>query len=320
MNGFQERNPNFRVFNAVLHLDEATPHLHIDYIPVGHYKQGVDTQNGIAQVLKEMGYGIGKDAISRWREAECKILTEICKAHNIEIAAPEKSRGSLTVEQYKEYAQIKELTDEKKKEAAALENKVANTEYVLGQRQELLAGVEKVIDKLDAEYQVKNAAVEQLDNEIIEKENIKARAEAVLTEKQALLEKAIDKVVKINCIDHIETGKTVFCGKVTVAPENYDILKDLAKKQIAAESKEGELTAEVTKLKKENEELTAKNQNLQEQAQAARSLKFSLSNLQRELDTWKQKYNRVMEFIESLNLKERLEKFLHPVTHIKKGR
>ena len=36
MQSFQERNPNFYVFNAVLHLDEATPHLHIDYIPVGH--------------------------------------------------------------------------------------------------------------------------------------------------------------------------------------------------------------------------------------------------------------------------------------------
>ena len=112
----------------------------------------------------------------------------------------------------------------------------------------------------------------------------------------------------------------MFGGKVTVSPDDYDRLTDLAKKQIAAESKEGELTAEVTKLKKENEELTAKNGNIQEQAQAARSLKFSLSNLQRELDTWKQKYNRVMEFIESLNLKERLEKFLHPVTHIKRGR
>ena len=55
MQSFQERNPNFYVFNAVLHLDEATPHLHIDYIPVGHYKMGVDTQNGIAQALKEMG-------------------------------------------------------------------------------------------------------------------------------------------------------------------------------------------------------------------------------------------------------------------------
>lgn len=71
MQGFQERNPNFYVFNAVLHLDEATPHLHIDYIPVGHYKKGVDTRNGIAQALKEMGYGSGKDAISRCACALC---------------------------------------------------------------------------------------------------------------------------------------------------------------------------------------------------------------------------------------------------------
>lgn len=56
MERFQKHNPNFYVFNAVLHLDEVTPHLHIDYIPVGHYKRGQDTQNGIAQALKEMGH------------------------------------------------------------------------------------------------------------------------------------------------------------------------------------------------------------------------------------------------------------------------
>ena len=320
MNGFQERNPNFRVFNAVLHMDEATPHLHIDYIPVGHYKQGVDTQNGIAQALKEMGYGVGKDAISRWREAECKILTEICKAHNIEIAAPEKSRGSLTVEAYKEYAQVSEKVDEKQKEVKQLDNEIGNKGLILEWRKQAVADAEDTLEKLGAELQEKNTAVEQLDNAISEKQNALAKTDAALDEKKAILYENAHKVSKINHIDNIETGKTVFGGKVTVSPDDYDRLTDLAKKQIAAESKEDELTAEVTKLKKENEELTVKNQNLQEQAQAARSLKFSLSNLQRELDTWKQKYNRVMEFIESLNLKERLEKFLHPVTHIKRGR
>lgn len=39
MESFQKRNPNFYVFNSVMHLDEATPHLHIDYIPVGHFGQ-----------------------------------------------------------------------------------------------------------------------------------------------------------------------------------------------------------------------------------------------------------------------------------------
>lgn len=28
---FQERNPNLYLFNCVLHMDEATPHLHMDY-------------------------------------------------------------------------------------------------------------------------------------------------------------------------------------------------------------------------------------------------------------------------------------------------
>ncbi|HAE52111.1 MAG TPA: recombinase [Ruminococcus sp.] len=102
MKGFQERNPNFYVFNAVLHMDEATPHLHIDYIPVGHYIRGQDIQNGIAQALKEMGYGTGKNAIARWRAAEVEVLNQICREHGIEPHTPEKARGTLTVSEYKE--------------------------------------------------------------------------------------------------------------------------------------------------------------------------------------------------------------------------
>ena len=105
MNGFQARNPNFHVFNAVLHMDEATPHLHIDYIPIGHYKRGMDTQNGIAQALKEMGYGDGKQAIARWREKEVDVLNEICRSHDIELLPPEKARGTLEVAEYKEQRQ-----------------------------------------------------------------------------------------------------------------------------------------------------------------------------------------------------------------------
>ena len=102
MLGFAKRNPNFHVFNAVLHMDESTPHLHIDYIPIGHYNRGMDTQNGLAQALKEMGYDSGKDAINRWRLAERKVLEEICRERGIEIAEPQKGRGkTLAVDDYK---------------------------------------------------------------------------------------------------------------------------------------------------------------------------------------------------------------------------
>lgn len=265
MNSFQQRNPNFFVFNAVLHLDEATPHLHIDYIPVGHYKQGVDTQNGIAQALKEMGYGTGKDAISRWREGERAVLEKICKAHGIEIAAPEKSRGSLTVEQYKEYAELKEKADTQRQEVEHLNSEIGSKELILEWRKQAVTEAEAVINKIDAEYQEKTAAIQQLDNEISEKEKIKTRTEATLAEKQDILSKSVEKVVKINTIDHIETGKTVFGGKVTISPDDYDRLTDLAKKQIAAESQENSLRTKITTLETQNQALNTEKEQLTEQ-------------------------------------------------------
>ena len=37
---FQKRNPNLRVIGAYIHLDEASPHLHLDYVPIASgYKQ-----------------------------------------------------------------------------------------------------------------------------------------------------------------------------------------------------------------------------------------------------------------------------------------
>jgi len=114
MRGFSERNPNFYIFNAVLHLDEATPHLHIDYIPIGHYNRGMDTQNGLAQALKEMGYGGGKDVINRWRLAEREVLVKICTENGIEIAEPSKARGyNLLPDEYKAQkdAEIQDITE-----------------------------------------------------------------------------------------------------------------------------------------------------------------------------------------------------------------
>lgn len=123
--GFQERNPNFYVFNSVLHLDEATPHLHLDYIPIKHSGRGLAVQNGLAGALKEMGFGDGKDAISRWRESERRVLEELCSEYGIETKAPEGSRGySFTVEKYKE---VKSL--ERKKEVLTQAVEDAKRDY-----------------------------------------------------------------------------------------------------------------------------------------------------------------------------------------------
>ena len=199
MEGFQDRNPNFYVFNAVLHMDEATPHLHIDYIPVGHYKRGQDTQNGIAQALKEMSFGEGKQAIARWRAAEVEVLNKICLEHGIKPLAPEKARGTLEVEEYKE----------QRRQADELAEQNAQVKAELGEKREMLKAVK-------------------------------------------------EKTAKLAEIDSIETGKTVFGGKVTVSQEDWQNVADLAKKEVVSQKQTKNLRKERDEAIRERDELKAK--------------------------------------------------------------
>lgn len=92
MKGFQKRNPNLYVFNAVMHLDEQTPHLHIDYIPVAHgYKQGLQARNSLDRAFKEQGVD-GKankfeNRTIAWQNVEKDHIEQIMKEHGLERCA-----------------------------------------------------------------------------------------------------------------------------------------------------------------------------------------------------------------------------------------
>ena len=106
---FQERYPNLKVFNAVIHLDEETPHLHLNYVPITeNCKTGISKQNSqtkaFAEIFPEMN-GSGK-AHEKFLEVERNNLGELMKDFNIEQTPPEKSHGNLSVAQYKVAAKI----------------------------------------------------------------------------------------------------------------------------------------------------------------------------------------------------------------------
>ncbi len=120
---FQERNPNLYLFNCVMHLDEATPHLHIDYIPVAHgYKNGMKTRNSLTKAFQQMGFA---KAVSRkqnetvaWQEREREYLTELCREQGIEIEVLGIQRDNLSLPEYK--AAMREV-EELEQQAAALD-------------------------------------------------------------------------------------------------------------------------------------------------------------------------------------------------------
>lgn len=88
MRDFQRRNPTLRVFSAYLHMDEATPHLHIDFVPyMTGSKRGLDTRVSLKQALSALGFRGGtrrETELNQWVLHEKKQLAAIMLEQGIE--------------------------------------------------------------------------------------------------------------------------------------------------------------------------------------------------------------------------------------------
>lgn len=107
--GFEERNPNLKLIGAYIHMDEASPHLHLDYIPVAHgYSRGLETRNSLDKAMKQMGHipeneSRKNNATKLWKESERAVFGQICRGIGLEVEQERKSdRKNLTVDEYKE--------------------------------------------------------------------------------------------------------------------------------------------------------------------------------------------------------------------------
>ena len=89
MRDFQRRNPTLWIFSAYLHMDEATPHLHIDFVPyvTGWKGKGMDTRVSLKQALKSLGFQGGNKhdtELNQWINHEKEVLAEVARQHGIE--------------------------------------------------------------------------------------------------------------------------------------------------------------------------------------------------------------------------------------------
>ena len=159
MQSFQQRNPTLRVFSAHLHMDEATPHLHIDFIPfTTGSKRGLETRVSLKKALEALGFAGGTKShteLNQWIEAEKQALASIMARHDIEWEQKGTHEEHLSVLDYKK--------QERSKEVAALENQIdtlqeqtAVAATALSEKQEqlddiapILKNTEKFVRKYD---------------------------------------------------------------------------------------------------------------------------------------------------------------------------
>ena len=113
MKGFQERNPQLRVFSAHLHMDEATPHLHIDFVPfTTGSKRGLDTRVSLKQALAAQGFKggtRGDTEWSQWVRSEKEQLSLVMERHGIEWEDKGTHDKHLSVLDYKKEQRAKEI-------------------------------------------------------------------------------------------------------------------------------------------------------------------------------------------------------------------
>ena len=177
MQDFQRRNPTLRVFSAHLHMDEATPHLHIDFVPyITGSKRGLDTRVSLKQALTALGFKGGtrrETELNQWVSAEKQQLAAIMLEHGIEWEQKGTHEKHLSLLDFEK--------QERTKEVAALEKQKTELEEHNATMQEVN---EKWLDQLEnIEHDIFSA---QESREEADKQAEQAKKKALQYEKKLM--------------------------------------------------------------------------------------------------------------------------------------
>lgn len=232
MRSFQQRNPNLRVFSAHLHMDEATPHLHIDFVPFAtESKRGLDTRVSLKQALAEQGFAggaRGDTEWSQWVRSEKEQLSQVMERHDIQWEQLGTHDEHLSVVNFKKVQRTKEVK--------ALEKSIAK---IQNQQLEVQA-----VEKIEAKPVPLSSKV------MLSQEDYKTLTTAA--KKYVAQEKKESKLQKL-----LDTANRKI---VQLEKKVSDLLKsisDLTKQLDQYRSVRGQLS--VGALKQENEELRKSN-------------------------------------------------------------
>lgn len=166
---FQKRNPNLIAYNAVIHMDEATPHLHLNVVPVAHLKnvkRGLTVKPSLDRALEEEGYQKDpKDSRSQFKafqNAEAQALADEALVFGINRKAGITNKLK-DVHEYKQVMrEIDNLREQKRQVDTQLQNKQAQIDN-LDRREQVVASKEIRNKDLDKEIRYKEFVLNDLD-------------------------------------------------------------------------------------------------------------------------------------------------------------
>ena len=202
MQDFKRRNPTLRVFSAHLHMDEATPHLHIDFIPyTTGSKRGLDTRVSLKKALAELGFKGGtrsETERNQWVAAEKERLADIMLQHGIEWEKKGTHEKHLSVldfekkERAKEVAELEQTISGSKEELSS----ILHQQIAAGRETEQIRKEGEAIRQEVSELSAANLFLKEQTEELTEdKEKLLSENER-LEKQQKKLQQELNKMVQ----------------------------------------------------------------------------------------------------------------------------
>ena len=234
--GFQERNPYLKVFSAHLHMDEATPHLHIDFVPfTTGSKRGLDIRVSLKQALANQGFKGGTRGDTEWNQwvsSEKEALAVVMERHGVEWERKGTHEKHLSVMDYKKQEREKELTE--------LEEKLA-------ERKDEFKTYKERIENFDNGER----ALQRLDESMLNEPEYQLAEPATMMSAKSYKAKFVDPFIK-----KLKSLIVTILARYYEARDNWHRISvlnnNLQRENEVLRYEKYQLTTENTKLKKQN--------------------------------------------------------------------
>ena len=321
MQDFQQRNPTLRVFSAYLHMDEATPHLHIDFIPyTTESKRGLDTRVSLKQALSALGFKGGtrrETELNQWVAAEKKQLAAVMERHGIEWEQKGTHEKHLSVldfekqERAKEVAALEKAISGGKKELQDIQilqtKAVRETNQIRQELSELFVTNDLLREQTETLAQDKEKLLS--DNEKLEQQQKKLQQEiGKMSISKTVMERNIraydeDKEWQLPEAGAFMSAKTYRDKTLSLVERLKDVIKGLTIKCIQLMEQVKKLTAKINRQGEKIEYLTDR---IMEQRTTIDSLQEQATDLGRLKRYFGEE--RVQSIVEQTKALERAEK------------
>ncbi|RGG49946.1 plasmid recombination protein [Roseburia sp. AF20-18LB] len=276
MDEFQARNPNLYVFSAHLHMDEETPHLHIDFVPyITGSKRGLDTRVSLKSALAAEGFTGGTRGATEWNQwiaVEKQAMAMVMGRYGVKWLQKGTHEKHLSVLDFEKQERAKEVAelDSQKQEKNSEVDKL--NQAVFSMKQELMTTTMKQVRAEEAvEKAIEEGIAVQRDNETLSASNQQLRVENTSLE--------MKKVELRTDNRHLEQQQW------QLRTDN----SELEMKQSVLQSENQRLEQEQNKLQEDNEKLEQKQTALQSDNQALKQMQDRLQKDNAQLEIQQEK-------------------------------